>query len=161
MDAARIALVAVLVGFVVVRRLRGEAVVAKRMSTVPLALTAVGAADLRRASEALSATDVGMLVLMCAVALLLGAARATTIELSGRDGRLWQRYRWSTLAIWAALVAARVGLGLAAHAAGADAVTGTSSLLLTLGLTLGAEAVVVTRRAAVAGLPPATAAPGR
>ncbi|MEU1627666.1 hypothetical protein ABZ746_20505 [Streptomyces sp. NPDC020096] len=129
--------------------------VAKRLAVLPLALTAVGFADLRHSATVLTGTDIGMLVLSGGVALALGALRGATIELLERAGRLWQRYRIATLAAWAAVVAARLGLGWAAHAAGATAASGTSSLLLTLGLTLVGEATVVTCRAAALGLPPA------
>ncbi|TJZ97834.1 hypothetical protein [Actinacidiphila oryziradicis] len=95
----------------------------------------------------MSTTDLTVLALSCPVAVGLGAVRGMAIELSELGGRLYQRYRWRTPLVWVAVVAARLGLAWVAHAAGAAHVSGTGSLLLALGLTLGGEAATVTYRA--------------
>jgi hypothetical protein len=66
-----------------------------------------------------STTDLTVLALSCAVAVGLGAVRGMTIELSQLGGRLYQRYRWTSLLVWVAVVAARLGVAWAAHAVGA------------------------------------------
>ena len=52
----------------------------------------------------------------------------------------WQRYRPLTVALWITLIAAKLVLMAIAAAAGAPAGGGTSSLLLTLGVSVLAEA---------------------
>jgi hypothetical protein len=61
-----------------------------------------------------------------------------------------------TVGLWIALIAAKLILIAIASAAGASAGGGTSSLLLTLGVSLLAEAAIVGPRARSTGLPLAT-----
>ena len=66
-----------------------------------------------------------------------------------RDGQLWQRYRWSTLAVWIAAIALRAGLVVGGRLA--DVHVATKSLVLVLGISLVAESALVGWRAAHTG----------
>jgi hypothetical protein len=79
------------------------------------------------------------------------------VHLYPRDGHLFTRYRWTTALIWVATIALRVGLVLVGHVAGVG-LDNTWPTMLTLGVSLIAEAGVVGLRAARTGVP---MAPGR
>jgi hypothetical protein len=142
MNILQILLIAGIVVVVIVRRFTGQPVQA-RSAVLPLAITVWGLIQLR--GTHLGAADLAFLAIEMLFAVAVGAARAATIQLYLRDGQLWQRYRWSTLAVWIAAVALRAGLVAAGHLMGVHVVT--SSLTFVLGLSFVAEAGVVGYRA--------------
>jgi hypothetical protein len=97
--------------------------------------------------------DAGLLAVGMLAAAGLGAARGATVAVFVRDGRSWLRYRPSTLMLWAATVAVRVGLTLLAHTTAAAVAASGPALLLTVGITLFAEGAVIAGRAYPTGGP--------
>jgi hypothetical protein len=83
----------------------------------------------------------------------MGLARGSTVEVFERNGVAWQRARWATLGMWVASIAARLGLVLLAHAAGAPIAASMSALPLLLGLTLLGQNLLIMARARQAALP--------
>ena len=142
------------VGWVLWSRMKGQPLQAKRLLVLPVVLTVLGITELTGSlAPHLTANDIGFLVLGAGLSAVLGAARGATIELYPLGGELWQRYRPATVALWITLIAARLIVMVIAGAAHASAGGGTSSLLLTLGLSLLAEAAIVAPRALSTGLP--------
>ena len=90
MNIATIALVVLLVGYLLVRRMAGQLMEARRMLILPAILTLVGLASLN--STALSATAIGFLLLGCVVGAGFGAVRGYTVRISERNGAAWMRY---------------------------------------------------------------------
>ena len=75
----------------------------------------------------------------------LGAVRASAIRLTLRDGRLYQRGGWPTLALWLLSIAARVLVALPfEHTAVGLALTVT--LTLSFGVSLAAQYLVFEAR---------------
>jgi hypothetical protein len=153
MNLLQILLIAAVVVFVIVRRFAGQPL-QSRSFVLPLGLAAYGAYQLSRTH--VGGPEVAFVAVEVLLALALGAIRGTTIEIYVRDGHLWQRYRWSTLAMWGASIAARLGLLAAGYAAGLH--LPTQSLFVLLGANLLAETAIVGQRAARTGVP---FAPGR
>jgi hypothetical protein len=149
-----IVLVVAAVGYVLWSRMKGRPLKARRMLLLPAVLLVLGITDLTGSSAPhLTPKDIAFLVTGVAISIALGAARGATIELYPQQGELWQRYRRSTVALWIALIGIKLILLVIASAAGASAGGGTSTLLLTLGVSLLAEAAVVGPRALSTGLP--------
>jgi hypothetical protein len=149
-----ILLVVAAVGYVLWSRMQGRPLKLRRMLVLPAVLVVLGIVDLTGSSAPhLTSKDIAFLVISVVLSVVLGAARGATIELYPQQGELWQRYRRSTVALWIALIAAKLILIGIASAAGASAGSGTSTLLLTLGVSLLAEAAIVAPRAASTGLP--------
>lgn len=149
-----ILLVVAAVGWVLWSRMKGQPLKTKRLLVLPAVLTVLGITDLTGSSAPhLTPKDIGFLVASAAVSAILGAARGATIVIYPHDGELWQRYRPVTVVLWISLIAAKLALIAVAAAAGASAGGGTSSLLLTLGISLLAEAAIVGPRALSTGLP--------
>jgi hypothetical protein len=153
MNLLQILLIAAVIVVVIVRRFAGQPL---RSGTyvLPLGLALWGGFQLSRADVGVSA--VAFLAVEVLLALALGAARGATIQIYVRAGHLWQRYRWSTLAMWVAAILVRVGLVAAGSAAGLH--LPVQSLFVMLGANLLAEAATVTYRATRTGVP---FAPGR
>jgi hypothetical protein len=148
-----IAVAVAAVVYVVVSRLAGEPLRAKRLVLLPLVMTVWGATKLYPALQGVSALDVTFLAVEGGLAVVAGLARGTTIQLFARDGHLWYRYRPLTVAVWIALAVVRVGLGVAGHALVVHSAVLNGALLLMFGLSLLGEAAVVGWRAFASGTP--------
>jgi hypothetical protein len=147
-------LVVIGIGYVLWSRMQGRPLKAKRLLVLPLVFIVLGITNLTGSSAPhLSATDLGFLAVGVALSAVLGAARGATIEIYPQQGELWQRYRATTVGLWLALIGSKVVLMVLAHSAGAAAGAGTDSLMLSLGVSLLAEAAVVAPRALATGLP--------
>jgi hypothetical protein len=152
-----ILLVLAAIGYVLWSRMKGQPLKVKRLLVLPVVLTVIGITDLTGSSAPhLTSKDIAFLVASVAISVVLGAARGATIELYPQQGELWQRYRASTVGLWIALIATKLILTVVANGAGASAGGGTKSLLLSLGVSLLAEAAMVAPRALSTGLPFAT-----
>ena len=102
------AIVVVAAGYVILRRSVGEPINARDLAVPPLILIVLGVREIAR-GEALTSAQLIGLVVVGVLAVLLGAARAATVQLYLRDGVLWYRYRPLTYVTWG--VTALVGLG--------------------------------------------------
>ncbi len=145
--------VAVVAGlaYVMWRRMQGEPLQARRLVVLPLIFSVLGVVNLTGAHGThLGTASVAFLVAGAVISVVLGAARGATVELFAKGGHLWQRYRGVTVALWGALIAAKLALALATHLAGA---TGNTDLMLSLGLSLAGEAALVAPRALSSGVP--------
>jgi hypothetical protein len=96
-----------------------------------------------------------------AVAIAIGATLGVMTRLERRDGSLWAQLPTRGLWLWAALFASRLIVGGIAHASGAHVASGTTAILLTLGLNRVAQAAVIVPRAIAAGIPFAPEKDGR
>ena len=152
MNTVQILLIAALVVLLIGRRFTGRALDPRRSMIVPAAMAVYGF-TLVRHSPSISRTDVVWLVASGAAAVVTGLIRGRSVRLYERDGVLWQRYQASTLVWWIVSIGARIAIGAAAVAAGADRSVMTSSTLLMFGVSLAAEAAIVLPRAFSSGVP--------
>jgi hypothetical protein len=148
MNLIVILLIAALVLTMIVRRFLGQPVRAQSF-ILPLGISVWGVSQLRGGH--LGPVDIGFLAVEALLAVAVGLARGATVQLYLRAGQLWQRYRWSTLAVWVAAVLLRLGSVVAGRLAGAH--VATQSLVLMLGISFLAEAAVVGWRVARTGAP--------
>ncbi|GAA4531398.1 DUF1453 domain-containing protein [Amycolatopsis samaneae] len=143
------ALVCAGVVVVIVRRLRGEPLVAKEVFGTPFILIVIGGSSLLK--QHLTVTDVLWLALASAVGIAFGAIRARTTKLFERDGVLWQRYTGWTFAVWAVSLAVNFGIGALAVANGMH--EQARPMPLSIGLSLLGEALMIAWRAKETGVP--------
>lgn len=149
-----VVLVVIGLGHVLWQRMRGEPLQIKRLLVLPLVFIALGVIDLTAPTAPhLRPADVAVLVAGAVVSVVLGAFRGATVELFPREGNLWQRYRVVTVLLWGVLIALKLLLTLVAHLVGAAAAGNSEGLMLTLGLSLLGEAVLVAPRALSTGAP--------
>ena len=146
MNLAMIALVVLLVGYLLVRRMTGQLMEARRMLVLPAILTVVGLASLNSAT--LSATAIGFLLLGCIVGIGFGLVRGYTVRITERDGTAWMRYSIASVGLWIAAIAARVLLVPVESAIDptAASVAGQATMVA-VGIGFLAESVVVLYRA--------------
>lgn len=150
MDASQIVLVAAVVIFMIVRRFAGSPVEVKSLA-LPVALTAYGIYSLDQGVHGrFTVAEVALLAVEAIIGLLAGLGRGATIQLYLRGGHLWQRYTIVTLGVWIGLIVLRIGLASGGHAIGVSLPTG-GTVMVTFGLSILVESLVVQRRAAATG----------
>jgi hypothetical protein len=109
--------------------------------------------------EPLTAASALLLSLSAVASIGFGVFRGRTIELSVRDGELWERATWTTIAGgWGGLLLTRVALIAVAAAVGAKLAASPSCIPALLALTLATQTLVVSQRAHDTG---ATITPSR
>ncbi|MEK8072849.1 hypothetical protein [Rhodococcoides navarretei] len=146
MNLATIALVVLLVGYLLVRRMTGQLMEARRLLIIPAILALVGLTTLD--STVLSPMAIGFLLLGCVVGIVLGVIRGYTVRITERDGMVWMRYSVASIGLWIAAIAVRILLiplevvidPTAASAAG-------QATMLAVGIGFLAESVAVLYRA--------------
>ncbi|MFI1989922.1 hypothetical protein [Actinoplanes sp. NPDC020271] len=153
MNLATALLVIAVLAYTMVRRFMGEPLTARRLFVMPLVLTAYGLYTVAQTGFAHATADLVALISGGVIAVAGGALRGRTVQVHVRDGHVWYRYTWVTLAVWAALIALRFGQAAAAVSLGADRPVLTASMVLALGLSFLGEAAVVGPRAMATGAP--------
>jgi hypothetical protein len=144
-------IVGVLVLALVVRRqLQVRAVNDAGSALIPVALVAIGAAEVAAYADSHppAAVTVATIAGSLVVAVVLGAARASTVRLWVQEGRVLRQGTAVTIVLWLVSLGLHLlsdrELAARGHAA---AQLGQVSVLLYLGITLGVQGVLVRRRA--------------
>ncbi|WP_410605545.1 DUF1453 domain-containing protein [Amycolatopsis sp. lyj-90] len=145
-----VALAIAVVIAIVVRRLRGEPLVARDVFGAPVILIGIGVYGLTKL-DVFTFTDGLWLVLGALVGCGLGAVRAATTKLFERDGVLWLRYTGWTFGVWVLSMAVNFGIGFLAAMSGAH--PDARPITLSIGVSLLGEALVIGMRAKTTGLP--------
>jgi hypothetical protein len=153
MNLTSVLIALVVIVFVLVRRLGGMPVDGRRLALLPLVLTIWGVTSLAQGFHGTLhayGTDVGLLTLGAVLAFGGGLVRGLTVRLYPRDGQLWYRYTWLTVAVWVGLILLRVAQVTVGWAVGADTSVLAAALPLMLGLSLVGEVAVIGARRATA-----------
>jgi hypothetical protein len=142
-----------------VRQLRWTAVRPSRMWRAPLILGAAGLFSLLGSSNrVLTGDDIALLLLEAVIALGTGALMGritvfrpiTAVPATLRSGEpapsLECRTGWTGVALWAVLIAVRIGVAVVGHRLGAVAVESTGVVLLVIALNRVARTAVVLAR---------------
>jgi hypothetical protein len=141
-------LVLAAVGYVLTSRWRGRPVNPRRLLVPPAVLSGYGFLQLTGAAgRSLRTADLVLIAAGVAVSAGMGVGRGATVVVYAQRGRPWMRYRPATLAMWAATLAARVAVAAVSLAIGSATATRGPAILMSMGATLLAEGLVVTRRA--------------
>jgi hypothetical protein len=132
--------------FVLARRMRGEALpTPKKLFLLPLVVGAIGLQNLTHAK--LNAVDIGVIVAGCTLSLTLGLLRGRLDKVSMVNGAPYMSWSVASVVIFGVNVLSKLALDAGGVAAGGTRAALSSSILLSLGLTLLGEAVVVWQRA--------------
>ena len=150
MGLAQIVLILALMAFMIWRRMAGQPLRAGRLILLPAVAVVLGLQELPGIT--FSAATIGVLAVEGLTAVATGAARGATVGIYERDGHLWYRYRPLTVLIWLVIIPLRIGMVVAATAAGVSLPT-TGSLLVVLGFSFLAESGVIALRASRTGVP--------
>ncbi|WP_406641760.1 DUF1453 domain-containing protein [Amycolatopsis sp. WGS_07] len=145
-----VVLIVAAVGYLMVRRMIGEPAQAKQMLILPAVLSVVGLSTL--SGEVKTPASLVFLVGTAAISIVLGVLRGASVRISRRDGTAFVRYTALTVGLWVANIVVKVGVNLALDAFDPQDAGGVSnSLMLTLGVGILAEGLVVLYRALRAG----------
>jgi hypothetical protein len=143
-----IPLVLAAIGYVLTSRLRGQPLNIRRLLVLPAVLSGIGLLQvIGLAGHGARVVDLVMIGVGVAVSAAMGAVRGVTVAVYAWEGRPWLRYRPATLAMWGATIAARVAVAAATLGVGSSLATRGPAILLSVGITLLAESIVVARRA--------------
>jgi hypothetical protein len=139
---ANIAIYAALIIFVIARRMIGRPVgAAKQLFALPVIIVVIGWGDATKGLGKPAAVTVT--VAGCAIALLFGLLRGRADRISTREGASYVQWTWLSLGLFAGNLLVKLCLDLAGVAAGETFADAGHSLILSLGLTLLGEAVVI------------------
>ncbi|QHC20361.1 DUF1453 family protein [Streptomyces sp. GS7] len=152
------AIIVVLVIAVVIKRRIGEPVNARELFGAPVILTGIGVMSLVKMTG-VTGTDYAWVVSGAVLGAALGALRGTTIELTDRNGALWQRYTGRTFLVMVGSLVAMAGFNVLAVRMGMH--EGARPVQLSLGVSFLGESLVVGRRGMLSGIPFTPAARGR
>jgi hypothetical protein len=132
-----IVLILAAVGYLLARRVIGEPAQAKRMLILPVVLSLIGLSG-----QVKTPLSLLFLVATAAIGVLLGALRGVSVRVSQREGLAFLRYTGVTVVLWVVNLAIKFGA-----IDPKDAAAVGNSLLLTFGLGILAEGLVVLYRA--------------
>lgn len=154
MSAIEILAVIGLIGYIIFLQVRGEPLRGRRAVLLPVILTVIGFLNLRGSGGGhLTGADIACLVIGIAGSAVIGLAFGGIMRLESRGGYLWAQLPKRGLWLWAALVAWRVVVIVAATGMHAHIAASTATLLLSLGVNRLAQAAVIAARAMSMGVP--------
>ncbi|WP_236788649.1 hypothetical protein [Amycolatopsis sp. GM8] len=148
-----IVIAAFVVWRVVYRQLRGSMITVRGLVLFPGILLVLGVVNSARALPGASGGELGLLAIDLVILVVLGIARASSTRLSTRDGYAFQKGTTVTLVLWLVTIAVRIGFGVAGTKMGLAGPLTSSSILLSLGLSIGVQNALVYSRARRRQLP--------
>jgi hypothetical protein len=149
--AVTIVIAALLVVFVIYQQLRTRPINPRQLIVLPVVLIFLGLVNLQHHSLTTAASIA--LVASVATAFLFGVARGLTTQTWWANGVLLRKGTTVTLLLWIAGIALRLVIGVVARRGGVPISVTTGELPLFLGLTLGAQNLVIWQRGQVAPMP--------
>jgi hypothetical protein len=145
MTAGSILIYVALIGYIGYRRVQGQPVKASRqLFVLPIVLIVIGFFDVTHGS--LKSIAITLTVIGGAAAFGLGLLRGRADKLSDRDGSPFMQWGKVSLILFAGNIAVKLLLDVIGLAAGSPGSAVGKSLLLTFGLTLLGEAIVIWTR---------------
>jgi len=141
------------IAYVIARQVRGEPMRIKRVVLLPAILTVAGLVELGRGQHPVRPVELLVPVPGAVIAVGIGLGQGWMMRLESRNGTLWGQMPIRGLALWLALIGSRLLLAWLAHGLDATAATGSSAILLMLGLSRLGQAAIVVLRAHWARMP--------
>jgi hypothetical protein len=142
MNLTTVAIGVALIVFVLARRVKGQAVPApKKLFLLPVLVGFIGLQNVIHAD--MNAVDITVVAVGAVLSFALGLVRGHTDKVSMVGASPWVSWRAASVALFAFNVLAKLALDAGGVAAGGHAAALTGSILLSFGLTLLAEAVVI------------------
>jgi hypothetical protein len=148
MTAANVLIYVALIGYILYLRVRGRPVKEGRgLFVLPVLLIVLGSGDVTRGASA-KPLEVVLTVVAGAISLGLGLMRGRVDKLSERNGAPFVQWGAASLLLFVGNLVTKLILDAIGLAAGSAGSTVGRSLVLTLGLTLLGEAIVLWMRTA-------------
>jgi hypothetical protein len=138
---------------VVFRQLRGSTITVRGLIIIPGVLLILGLENCVRALPRASGGEIALLAVDLVVLLVLGVARAASTHLGTRNGYAFQKGTTLTLVLWLVTIAVRIGFGVLGARTGLAGPLTSASVLLSMGLSIGVQNLLVYSRARRRELP--------
>ncbi len=158
MEQLAYALVVVLVLIVfIVRQFKAQPIVLRRLAVLPVAFIVIGLMTTKDLFPNASVADLSVFCIEAAALTALGVARGAATKVSVRNGFAYQQGGALGLVLWLVTIAVRLSGYVFAGALGATGpIAGAATIMLTLGLSFGAQNLMVWRKASLLNVPFAT-----
>jgi hypothetical protein len=151
MTFATVAIYLALIVYILAGRVKGKLIESpKKLFALPIILTVIGYGDL--AHGTMKPVEITVTVIGAALSLALGMLRGRADKLSVREGLPFVQWGAASLMLFVGNLVAKLAVDLVGVAAGASTAALGRSLVLTFGLTLLGEALVVWFRSEAGGL---------
>jgi hypothetical protein len=151
MTFANVAIYLALIVFILARKVNGQPLgLPKKLFALPIVLIVIGYGDVTHGT--LTSVEIAVTVLGAALSLGLGMLRGRADRLSIRDGGAFVQWGAASLALFVGNLLAKLAIDLAGVAAGGTFSAMGKSLVLSFGLTLLGEAIVLWLRSESIGL---------
>ncbi|MEV5965240.1 hypothetical protein AB0L70_25955 [Kribbella sp. NPDC051952] len=138
---------------VVGRQVTGSLVSQRQLVLMPTILLLIGLLSVSSAVHTATSGELAFLVLDCVILVGLGLARGTSVRLSQTPDGLYQKGTGATLALWLITIGLRIGGAFASAAIWPHGALSHASIVLTIGLTIGAQNAMIYRRALGMNIP--------
>ena len=146
MTFTTIAVAIAVIGFVLARRVRGEAVrEPKKLFLLPIVIGVIGVENVSHAKP--NSVDIAMIAIGAALSLSLGLLRGRLDKVTLVEGSPYMKWGIGSVIVFGVNLLAKVVLDAVGMAAGGTSSALTSSIMLSLGLAFLGEAVIVWLRA--------------
>jgi hypothetical protein len=145
----------VLAGLIIVRQVRPRPVAMRGLVVLPLVLIVIGVSTVAKAApkgQSMTSAETTWLAVDLALGVVSGVARGFTVRLYEQAGELWRRGTRLTVILWLVTIALRVVISVVGSKHGAARVL-NDGVLLTLGVSLGAQYGLVWWRGTQSGIP--------
>lgn len=151
-----VVIAALVVWRVVFRQLRGSTLTVRGLLIIPGVLLVLGLENCVRALPQASGSEIALLAVDLMVLLGLGIARAASTTLGTRNGYAFQKGTTLTLVLWLVTIAVRIGFGVLGARTGLAGPLTSAAIMLSMGLSIGVQNLLVYNRARRRELPIAT-----
>lgn len=148
-----LAIAVVVVWRVIIRQWRGSTITVRGLVVIPGILVVIGAVNCLALLPRAPAAEIELLVADLVVLIAFGVARAASTTVTARDGNAFQRGTVLTLVLWLTTIAVRAGVAILGARFGVAGPLTSDSVMLSMGLSIGAQNAVVYLRARRLGLP--------
>jgi len=151
MTLANVVIYLALIVFILAKKVKGQPIgTPKKLFALPVIVTVIGYGDVTHGT--MKPAEIAVTVIGAALSLGLGLLRGRADKLSVRDGSAFVQWGAASLILFLSNLVAKLALDLVGLAAGGTLSAAGKSLVLTFGLTLLAEAVVLWLRSEGSGL---------
>ena len=148
-----VALAALVIYRVIYRQLRGTLLSRRGLLLMPLILVAIGLFTAVQAAPRASGGELALLGVDIVVLGALGAMRSATTTLTRHGDTTFQKGSALTLVLWVATIAVRVGFGFLGGTLGVSGALTSSTIMLTIGISIGVQNALTYLRIQRLGLP--------
>ena len=138
---------------VIYRGLRGTLITPKQLLVMPVLMIVIGVYTGHSALQGITPTEIAVLGADIVILALMGVLRSATTTLTAREGTTFSKGSPLTIVLWVATIGIRVAFSIFSGAFGLSNTVTSATILMTLGVSIGAQNAFTYYRIQRLGLP--------